>query len=120
MSEYRPYLTDDGSIGLFSGDVNDVFHSRYGALSEAYEKFIIPADINYYISKNNSIKVLDICYGIGYNTKALINFLIRNNLTTIASIYGDNKIKKEHCVETIVTDNILGNDRISYIIKNFR
>lgn len=72
MPEYRPYITDDGSIGLFSGDYDDIFHSRYGALTEAYEKFINPIDLKSNLSKE-SLSILDICYGIGYNTKAFLN-----------------------------------------------
>ena len=109
MSGYRPYLTDDGSIGLFSGDVNDVFHSRYGALSEAYEKFIFPADIKSYLSNNKVLNVLDICYGIGYNTKSLIDFILKNekNSASIVSIYGDKKYTlNDLCIGSISTDNI--------------
>ena len=78
MPQYRPYLTDDGSIGLYSEDFSDVFHSRNGALSEAYEKFVIPADLFSVLENYNEINLLDICYGIGYNSKAFLNFLIKN------------------------------------------
>ena len=77
MRDYEPYYTEDGSIGLYSYADKDVFHSKYGALTEAWEKFVIPADIDG-LNKDN-IKVLDICYGIGYNTKALMSFIINKN-----------------------------------------
>ncbi len=76
MRDYEPYYTQDGSIGLYSYADKDVFHSKFGALTEAWEKFVIPSGLND-INKNN-IKVLDICYGIGYNTKALMSFYIQN------------------------------------------
>ena len=114
-AKYRPYLTDDGSIGLFSGDVNDVFHSRYGALSEGYEKFVIPANIQYYLNKKNNLNVLDICYGIGYNSKALINYILKKffDNSNIVSIDSDNKIEQnsnKH-IGSIVADNIIGNTK---------
>lgn len=65
-------LTGDGSTGLFNHDVNDIYHSSYGAKTEAEEKFIAPLDFYKNFKHKNSINVLDICYGIGYNTKALL------------------------------------------------
>ena len=41
MRDYEPYYTEDGSIGLYSYADKDVFHSKYGALTEAWEKFVI-------------------------------------------------------------------------------
>ncbi|MCQ2789588.1 MAG: MnmC family methyltransferase [bacterium] len=72
MSEFYPILTNDGSVGLFSIKDNDIYHSAYGALSESFEKFVLPADLASKIIENNEVKILDICYGIGYNTKTSI------------------------------------------------
>lgn len=77
MRDYEPYYTEDGSIGLYSYADKDVFHSKFGALTEAWEKFIIPSGIDK--NSNQEIKVLDVCYGIGYNTKALMSFFINKN-----------------------------------------
>ena len=40
MYEFHPYFTNDGSVGLFNTDFDDIYHSATGALTEAYEKFI--------------------------------------------------------------------------------
>ena len=74
MRDYEPYYTQDGSIGLYSYEDNDVYHSKFGALSEAWEKFVLPAHID--LSEIKDLKILDICYGIGYNTKAVMSFCI--------------------------------------------
>lgn len=63
--------TEDNSTGLFSSEINDIFHSKTGALTEAKQKFVEPIK-NFYKNKNK-INVLDICYGIGYNSKAILN-----------------------------------------------
>ena len=76
MYKLYPYFTNDGSTGLFSPDADDIYHSTYGALSEAYEKFILPAEFENYLKKNNEIKILDLCFGIGYNTKSFLNFFL--------------------------------------------
>ncbi len=77
MTDFHPYFTHDGSVGLYSPQFNDIYHSATGALTEAYEKFIYPSDIESLMSKE-SIKVLDICYGIGYNSKSFLNFILEN------------------------------------------
>lgn len=75
MSEFYPYFTADGSVGLYSKEFNDIFHSAAGALTESYDKFIYPSNIDYLLETKSDIKLLDICYGIGYNTKAFINYI---------------------------------------------
>ena len=77
MYEFHPYFTNDGSVGLYSPSYDDIYHSVTGALTEAYEKFILPIDMPRYINKD-SLKILDICYGIGYNSKSFLNFLYNN------------------------------------------
>ena len=70
--------TEDGSPGLFDEDVDDIYHSSFGAYKEAFDKFIIPSQLERF--KNKQCRVLDICYGIGYNTRALLKYNIENNL----------------------------------------
>lgn len=83
MYELHPYFTNDGSVGLFSPEADDIYHSTYGALSEAYEKFVLPANLENFFANNSEIKVLDICYGIGYNSKSFLNFLIDKKFLNI-------------------------------------
>ncbi len=94
--------TDDGSTGLYSNAVNDVFHSKTGALREAYDKFILPI-LNSGIQCN---KILDICYGIGYNTKsALVN--IDNNLIIDALEFDDSFINMSPYINDCIYDDDL-------------
>ncbi len=113
MYELYPYFTNDGSVGLYSFSDDDIYHSTYGALSEAYEKFILPADFDEFFKSHSQIKILDICFGIGYNTKAFLNYFFENykkntslKNNTIASIDTDNKIKKIF-IKSIDTDKNL-------------
>ena len=103
MRDYEPYYTEDGSIGLYSFADKDVYHSKFGALTEAWEKFILPSGIEKMLNKKQNINVLDLCYGIGYNTKALMSYVIDKNknnlkyknfsdkLINIVSIHNNNK-----------------------------
>ena len=93
MYTFYPYFTNDGSVGLYSPEADDIYHSTYGALSEALEKFVLPMELSEFIKKNNQIKILDICYGIGYNSKTFLDFFIKNFLlknNTTAAIGSDN------------------------------
>lgn len=87
MRDYEPYYTEDGSIGLYSFADKDVYHSKFGALTEAWEKFILPSGLDK--NNNSEIKVLDVCYGIGYNSKAMMSFFINKN-----KIYKKNFLQK--------------------------
>lgn len=102
MKDFEGYFTLDGSVGLYSASDNDIYHSVYGALSEAYDKFICPANLNEYFEKNNKIEILDICYGIGYNTKSFLNYFLEN-------IYQKKNKKNKTLtanIDPIYTDNI--------------
>ena len=76
MRDYEFYYTQDGSVGLYSYKDDDVFHSKYGAITEAWQKFVLPSGINELLNTKQTIKVLDVCYGVGYNTKALMSYVI--------------------------------------------
>ncbi len=105
MRDYEPYFTEDGSIGLYSYTEKDVFHSKFGALSEAWEKFILPAHLEEFQPEN--LKILDVCYGIGYNTKALMSFLINQ-----VNYKKKNILQKLIYIATICTNNILKRNTI--------
>ena len=64
---------------LYSKDYDDIYHSASGALTEAYEKFVCPVNWDNLL-KYDDIKVLDICYGIGYNTKSFLNYIFELKL----------------------------------------
>jgi tRNA U34 5-methylaminomethyl-2-thiouridine-forming methyltransferase MnmC len=65
--------TQDNSYTLYSKEYDEYYHSSYdGALSESLYKHVIPA-FAYHKEKQN-IKILDICYGLGYNTLATIYY----------------------------------------------
>ena len=90
MRDYEFYYTQDGSVGLYSYADDDVYHSKFGAVTEAWEKFLLPSNLSKIINTKEEIKVLDVCYGIGYNTKALMSFVINKN---------ENFLKKENFIK---------------------
>lgn len=108
MYEFHPYFTNDGSVGLYNPDFDDIYHSADGALTEAYEKFIYPIDFDTLLAKDN-IRVLDICYGIGYNTKSFLNFLLEK--IKFSKKNSKKLIIENNNIETIHTNNILSNNK---------
>lgn len=113
MYELYPYFTNDGSVGLFSQADDDIYHSTYGALTESWQKFIIPAHLEEYLSGHESVKILDICYGIGYNTKTALNVFIKNFMKTKNKLAKEKKFKNKFSnkhvhpsIAAIDTDNI--------------
>ena len=71
-------ITSDGSFSLFSCDFQEGFHSSAGALEEANSKFVAPAQLDRF-TKNKHLRVLDVCFGLGYNTAALAMALPLND-----------------------------------------
>ena len=69
--------TEDGSVGLFNKKVDDIYHSTHGAYSESYEKFLLSSGFLDFIKKNEKVSILDVCYGIGYNTKVALDEIIK-------------------------------------------
>tara|TARA_Y100000766_G_C18829752_1_gene567456 strand:+ start:118 stop:1023 length:906 start_codon:yes stop_codon:yes gene_type:complete len=77
LSELKEVLTKDGSISLRSLLFQENFHSLEGAQKETEIKFIKPSDLKRF--KDKSLNVLDICFGLGYNSASLFDNLIRQN-----------------------------------------
>jgi len=75
LSELIEVLTKDGSYSLRSVFFQENFHSFLGALEETKLKFTAPSDLQRF--KGKSVSVLDICFGLGYNSASLLDELIK-------------------------------------------
>lgn len=77
MSKLIEIVTKDGSYSLKSELFQENFHSLKGALEETKIKFTNPSHLGRF--KHNSLNVLDICFGLGYNSASLFSDLIKQN-----------------------------------------
>lgn len=77
MISFEPVFTEDKSIGLFNPKVDDIYHSNTGAYKEAFDKFVIPSELENFLHLKKHIRILDICYGMGYNTRAVIKTCLK-------------------------------------------
>jgi tRNA U34 5-methylaminomethyl-2-thiouridine-forming methyltransferase MnmC len=75
LSELKEVLTKDGSYSLRSVFFKENFHSLLGAFQETKIKFTGPSDLQRF--KGKSVDVLDICFGLGYNSASLLDVLIK-------------------------------------------
>jgi tRNA U34 5-methylaminomethyl-2-thiouridine-forming methyltransferase MnmC len=81
--------TSDSSNTLFSTQFNQHYHSLDdGALNESMSKYIYPTfDIFDNLKSKKSFAILDICFGLGYNTFATLLYLQKHNINIPITIY---------------------------------
>ena len=77
--QFVPQSTKDGSYTFFSDEFQEAFHSFHGAKQEAELKFVQPTLIKEIAQHRNSIRILDICYGLGYNSAAAMEAIWQVN-----------------------------------------
>lgn len=66
--------SDDGSCTAFSSEYNEHYHStKDGALNETLYKHVIPAMMH--VRDRDAITILDICFGLGFNTLTTLYYL---------------------------------------------
>ncbi len=70
-------LSEDGSFTAYSKEYDEHYHStKDGALHESLVKHVIPA---FKMMKNrDEIAILDICFGLGFNTLATLYYAKKN------------------------------------------
>ena len=71
--------TADGSLTFFSQTYGELFHSHTGAHQEAEVKFAAACQLAKKASEWNRLELLDICYGLGYNTAAALESIWQAN-----------------------------------------
>jgi tRNA U34 5-methylaminomethyl-2-thiouridine-forming methyltransferase MnmC len=70
--QFTPQLTEDGSYTFFSQEFQETFHSSCGAKQEAEVRYIEPCQLQQLAARQSSIRILDVCYGLGYNSAAAL------------------------------------------------
>ncbi len=83
--QFDPCLTDDGSYTFFSEEFGQTFHSKFGAKEESIFKYAIPTLLAQKASRGQ-LRILDICYGLGYNSAAALATIWRSNPNCMVEI----------------------------------
>ena len=115
-------MTMDGSCGLYNHSIGDIYHSSYGALTEAKEKFVKPLNFHKNFSQKNEIRVLDICTGIGYNTKAFLNHFFNTKQAQQTKVHIDalEIDKKLVLISPFIKDGIMDCSCAYFLLSNLR
>ncbi|MFA7069372.1 MAG: MnmC family methyltransferase [Sulfurimonas sp.] len=79
-------LSADGSYTAYSKEYDEHYHStKDGALSESLNKHIIPAFKLQ--SHKKTLNILDICFGLGFNTLATLYYAKKIGYRGVVNIY---------------------------------
>lgn len=68
--------TQDGSITAQKADLGELYHNRQGAYGEALLNYALPT-IELLSQDQADLVLLDICFGMGYNTLVLVEQLLK-------------------------------------------
>ena len=73
--------TGDGTFTAYSAQFDECYHStRDGALQESLKKHIEPA-FSLIDTSKKELTILDICFGLGYNTLTTLHFVRQHDLS---------------------------------------
>lgn len=99
--EFIPIATEDGTISLYNFSVKDVYHSKVGALTEALQKYTITSGLLEFVKHSSEVKILDVCFGLGYNSKVAAAEIFKINpecKITINALEIDPKVLALSCI----------------------
>ena len=74
----RKIITADNSESFMNEEVGESYHSHTGGVEEALKKYAIPCKIKE-LAKTGKIKILDVCFGMGYNSAMAISVALEEN-----------------------------------------
>jgi tRNA U34 5-methylaminomethyl-2-thiouridine-forming methyltransferase MnmC len=78
--------SEDGSFTAYSKEYDEHYHStKDGALKESYQKHVIPAFVS--LKHRDEVTILDICYGLGFNTLCTLLYYKENVPQSRLNIY---------------------------------
>ena len=114
-SQKELVLCEDGTKTLFSKEFNEAYHStKDGALHESLEKHVKPA---FLVKKRlEHLTILDICFGLGYNTFTTLYYIQQNQLNTKVHILSP-EFDKELIASLSTFDYPPEFENIEHIIK---
>jgi len=82
---HKMKISEDGSYTAYSTEYDEHYHStKDGALNESLYKHVIPA---FKVIEKKEIYILDICYGLGFNTLATIKYYQKYRPDTKLNIF---------------------------------
>lgn len=74
---YTVITTADGTLSCHDVETGELMHNRAGAYTEALKNYAEPCNALELVEGTGGIRLLDACYGLGYNTWVLADYLLK-------------------------------------------
>ena len=74
----KKIITADNTESFLNEKVGETYHSQTGAVEEALKKYAIPCKIRG-LAKTGNLRILDVCFGMGYNSAMAITVALEEN-----------------------------------------
>ncbi|MEK6901585.1 MAG: MnmC family methyltransferase, partial [Nanoarchaeota archaeon] len=74
----KKILTADNSETFLNVQLGESYHSQTGAVEEALKKYALPCKIAE-LAKTGKMRILDVCFGMGYNSAMAISVALEEN-----------------------------------------
>ncbi|MBU1642149.1 hypothetical protein KKE54_02200, partial [bacterium] len=85
-TKHKMVESDDGSFTAYSSEFEEHYHStRDGALQESLSKHVMPAFEHH--KQKDELCILDICFGLGFNTLTTLYFVKQQGLNKKLRIF---------------------------------
>ncbi|MBN2704060.1 MAG: TIGR01212 family radical SAM protein [Pontiellaceae bacterium] len=83
--------TEDGSTTFWNEDYKEHYHTPAGARLEAEEKYIVPGKLSERLERGD-VRLLDVCFGLGYNSLAALNLAAGKSKLEITALEMDRRV----------------------------
>src|SRR3989338_11640136 len=83
----KKVITRDQTETFLNEEVGESYHSYTGAVEEALKKYVIPCAIAER-ARSGTLVILDVCFGMGYNSAMAIEVALRENPRCIIEVIG--------------------------------
>jgi tRNA U34 5-methylaminomethyl-2-thiouridine-forming methyltransferase MnmC len=80
--------TNDGTITLVDKETGELFHNRAGAYTEAFAHYVQPSQAIETLKRQKQVRVLDVCFGLGYNSLVLMQTAVEAGAKGMIEIVG--------------------------------
>ena len=103
-SIYKILITEDQSVTFWNPDYKEHYHTPAGARLEAEQKYISPSHLDHLLDTTSNLHLLDICFGLGYNSLCALNHALKKERATlhITALEMDRRVVK-HAAQNITT-----------------
>jgi len=78
MEAYKKTITKDNTESYLNVGIGEYYHSQTGAAEEARMKYVKPCGVKEK-AKKGKIRILDVCFGLGYNSAAAVDAALAEN-----------------------------------------